>query len=180
MIESPLSSLHRTVWLALLAALIAAGAFIYVPVGPVPMTLQIYFVLLAGLILGPVYGGLAVLLYILAGAVGLPVFSGGRAGFAHLLGPTGGFLLGFVLSAIICGVAGAGRNLPIPVLLLCVLAALGVTYVLGTLRLASMLDMEMSAAASAAVAPFIAGDLVKAVAAAVSYRFLLARRLLPQ
>jgi len=178
--DSPLSSLHRMVWLSLLAALIAAGAFMYVPVGPVPMTLQVYFVLLAGFVLGPVHGMLAVLLYVLAGAVGLPVFSGGRSGFAHLLGPTGGFLAGFAVSAWACGLLGAGRRLPFVLQLAGALAALGLTCLLGTLRLAALLDMKLTGAVSVAVIPFLAGDCLKALAAVLSYRFLLTRRLLPQ
>ncbi len=180
MLDSPLASLHRMVWLALLAALIAVGAFMYVPLGPVSMTLQVYFVLLAGLIMGPVYGPLAVLLYVLAGAAGLPVFSGGRSGFAHLMGPTGGFLAGFVVAAYICGLVGGGRKTPLPILCCGVCVAIGVVYLVGVWRLAAVLDMEMQGAFALGLMPLAVGDLFKVLAAVLSYRFLFFRRLLPR
>lgn len=92
-------------WLAipLLTVLIAAGAFLELKVGPVPLTLQSYFVLLAGFVLGPWRGALACVLYLLAGLVGLPVFAGGTSGWERFLGPTGGFLWSFPLAAAVAG-----------------------------------------------------------------------------
>ena len=63
-----------------------------IPVGPIPIVLQNALAVLAGLLLGPLFGGLSVLLFLVAGAVGLPVFSGGSGGFAVFAGPTGGGL----------------------------------------------------------------------------------------
>ena len=99
-------------WLAipLLAALIAAGAFLELDLGPVPLTLQSYFVLLAGFVLGPWRGALAATLYLLAGLVGLPVFAGGTSGWQRLLGPTGGFLWSFPLAAGVAGWATKDRT----------------------------------------------------------------------
>ncbi len=88
------------------AALIAACALLpAIPVGAgiVPITLQTFGVLLAGAVLGSRRGGLAVLLYLVVGAAGLPVFAGGKAGLGVLTGPTGGYLIGFVLAAFLCG-----------------------------------------------------------------------------
>ena len=82
--------LRRTVQASLFAALIAAGAFLAVPIGPVPIVLQNMFVLLAGLLLGPRWGLAGVGIYLLAGAIGLPVFAGGTGGIGRMLGPTGG------------------------------------------------------------------------------------------
>lgn len=75
------------------------------PLGEIAFTLQTFFVLLAGYFLGSRGGALAVLLYLAAGAAGLPVFSGGSAGVERILGPTGGFLLSFLLLAAIAGIA---------------------------------------------------------------------------
>jgi len=82
---------------------LAAQIAIPLPFTPVPVTLQTLAVLLAGALLGPRRGALAVLAYIGEGLAGLPVFAGGKAGIAHLLGPTGGFLAGFVAAAFLVG-----------------------------------------------------------------------------
>lgn len=93
------------IWVPACAAAITAGAQVEVPLGEVPFTLQSFFVLLAGFLLGSLRGTLAAALYLAAGACGLPVFSGGAAGFARLAGPTAGFLWGFLPMAAIAGLA---------------------------------------------------------------------------
>ncbi len=87
------------------ALFIAIGAQLALPLPgtTVPLTLQTFFVLLFGAILGPVWGTLGVVIYLLAGAFGMPVFANGSAGMQHLLGPTGGFLLGFLGAAWLAG-----------------------------------------------------------------------------
>ena len=95
---------------ALFAALM--GAFAYVafpyPLSPVPVTLQVLGVFLAGLFLGPLWGAAAMVLYLLAGAVGAPVFSGGGAGLGVLLGPNGGYLFSYPLAALAVGTLAHG------------------------------------------------------------------------
>ncbi|MDQ1330177.1 MAG: biotin transport system substrate-specific component, partial [Thermodesulfobacteriota bacterium] len=88
---------------SLLAALTAVGAYIAIPVGPVPIVLQSLFILLAGLLLGSTWGVAGVGIYLLAGAFGLPVFAGGAGGIGRFLGPTGGYLLGFLPAVYIIG-----------------------------------------------------------------------------
>ncbi|MGB8933246.1 MAG: biotin transporter BioY, partial [Anaeromyxobacteraceae bacterium] len=90
--EDRLAATHRLVWTALLAACIAVGGWLQLPIGPVPITLQPLFILIAGYLLGPARGAAAVALYVLAGVLGMPVFAGGKAGLGVLLGPTGGYL----------------------------------------------------------------------------------------
>ena len=92
-----------TAYAALLAALTAVGAYIAIPIGPVPIVLQNLFVYLMGLLLGLRWGLAGIGVYLLAGAVGLPVFSGGRGGLGHLIGPTGGYLVGFVPAVAVVG-----------------------------------------------------------------------------
>ena len=87
----------------LLAALTAVLAQVSIPLGSVPFSFQPFPVFFAGLLLGPVWGGFAVLLYIVVGLAGAPVFSGGGAGVGYLFGPTGGFLVGFLLAAVLIG-----------------------------------------------------------------------------
>lgn len=108
---------------AAFAALIAVCALlpaIQVGAGVVPITLQTFGVLLTGAVLGAKRGFLAVLLYLAVGAAGLPVFSGGKGGFGVLTGPTGGYLLGFALAALLCGLlverlprGSAARSVPL-------------------------------------------------------------------
>jgi biotin transport system substrate-specific component len=93
---------------SLLVALSAQVAF-PLPFTPVPLTLQTLVVILAAAALGSKRASLAMLLYLLEGAAGLPVFAGGRAGLAHILGPTGGYLVGFLAAAAVTGaLADAG------------------------------------------------------------------------
>ncbi len=104
--------LKRMVYAALMAALTAAGAYIAIPLGPVPIVLQNLFIMLAGLLLGGRWGLISVAVYLLAGAVGLPVFAGGTGGVGKFVGPTGGYLLGFAAAAYLIGIiseSGRGR-----------------------------------------------------------------------
>lgn len=87
---------------SLLIALLAQIRFL-VPFSPVPVTGQTFGVLLVGTLLGSRKGVLSLSAYLTEGSLGLPFFAGGAAGFAHLLGPTGGYLLGFIVAAFICG-----------------------------------------------------------------------------
>ena len=105
-------ALARFCGLALLgSAVLAASAQVVLPAWPVPATLQSLAVLLLGALGGPRLGAAAVALYLLEGALGLPVFAGGKAGPAALLGPTGGYLLGFLPAAWLAGKASGGGPL---------------------------------------------------------------------
>lgn len=175
-----ITSIHRLVWCALMAALVALGAFLQIPVGLVPFTLQPYFVLLAGFLLGSLRGALAVALYLAAGFLGLPVFAGGKAGLAVLLGPTGGFLVGFVLAAAVAGLAERsvfpswGRGLLLGA------AAVACVYVPGVVHLAGVLGVEPGRAMAVGVVPFLLQDIVKIVLAVATWRWMRARRLAPR
>ena len=95
--------LRMTVYASLLAALTAAGAYLAIPIGPVPIVLQNFFVFLSGLLLGSRWGFASISVYILVGACGLPIFSIGRGGIGHIMGPTGGYLIGFLPAVYIIG-----------------------------------------------------------------------------
>ena len=88
--------------MALFAALTAVGAFITIPVPPVPFSLQIFFAILAGALLGSHRGAISVAVYVLLGLCGLPVFTKG-AGLSYIFQPTFGYLAGFILGAWLCG-----------------------------------------------------------------------------
>ena len=152
---------RRIVFTALFAALTAACGFISIPIPgtPIPIVLQNMMVVLDGLLLGPLYGAGAALLFILAGIIGLPVFSGGTAGIARLMGPTGGFIIGYAVSALVAGlIAGKpvlGKKTSPFRISLASLCAFAVMYVPGVIHF--MRTMALC------VLPYLPGDAVKVV-----------------
>ncbi|MDP3630013.1 MAG: biotin transporter BioY [Actinomycetota bacterium] len=153
---------------SLVAALIAVGAFVSVPVGAVPITLQMFAVVLAALLLSSGGAFAATSVYVLLGAVGVPVFAGGKAGLAVLFGPTGGFLLGFVVGAIAGAEVRQFLHGRVPTVVADGFAAAVViasVYLLGWAQLVVVTDMSPVAAFAAGVAPFLVFDALKAVAA---------------
>ncbi|MFP4188212.1 MAG: biotin transporter BioY [Halobacteriales archaeon] len=145
---------------AVLAALTGAGALLSIPLGPVPITLQTFFVVLAGFVLGAKWGFVSITLYLLLGSAGLPVFSGGAAGAGHLLGPTGGYLLAFPFGAALAGFVaerGDGRKGIVRLSLKAVGSLLASWFILavGAARLMEFYGMSVEAAFAAGVAPFL-------------------------
>lgn len=156
-------------WAALLTALIAAGAFITIPLGPVPFTLQVLFVLMAGMILGPRLAGLSVVAYLLLGLVA-PVYAGGSSGIGALLGPTGGFLIGFIPASVLTGYVSQRGHQSLASLASAGVLGLAPIYLIGTTWLALQLHLSASAALATGVLPFIWLDIVKAAVAALAAR----------
>ncbi len=99
--EKLFSPLHL-ILCGLFAALIAAGSFLRIPIPPMPITLQIFFTTMAGMVLGKKLGAISVALYIFIGLIGVPIFSTG-GGLGYLLQPSFGYLPGFVAGAYFCG-----------------------------------------------------------------------------
>ena len=156
--------LQMTVYSSLMAALIAVGAFIAVPIGPVPIVLQNLFVMLAGLLLGCKWGLASVGVYLLAGICGLPVFSGGGAGLGHILGPTGGYLLGYLPAVFLIGfVSDKSRSMVMQLAGLLVGAAL--VYLFGVSWLKVVTGMTTAKAMAVGMFPLLLGDAIKIVAA---------------
>lgn len=158
------------------ALLVAAAVVPGIPVGGlgVPITLQTLAVMLTGLVLGPVRSGLAVLLYLLLGFVGLPVFSRGQSGLQVLSGPTAGYLVSFLVAAVVVGLAAqvvvrrTRRSLWVALLLTAsFVTTVAVVHVLGVLGLMVNLKLPLAAAISADL-PFLPGDLAKDVVAVVA------------
>ena len=163
---------ERTLLLAQSAtfiALLAAGAWVAIPVGPVPVTLQTFFLLLAA----PVMKRRAFIpaaLYLLLGCLNLPVFHAGLSGVGVLLGPSGGFLVGFIPAAAIAGLAYERKS---RVLRIAGLAAGTATvYACGVAWLLLSAGLTLPAAVLVGVLPFLPGDLLKAAGV-----FLLGERL---
>ena len=150
---------------ALAAALMALCSWISLPTA-VPFTLQTFALFLTLGVLGGKLGALAVGVYLLLGAVGLPVFAGFSGGLGALLGATGGYLLGFLLTALT--VWGAERlwGRSAPVFLASCLAGLGLCYLFGTVWFAAVYASSSGPVGLAAVlgwcvAPFVLPDLAK-------------------
>ncbi len=148
--------------------LIALAAQVRVPMFPVPMTLQTLAILIVGLSFGARLGVATLLAYLAEGAIGLPVFAGGGAGLAYMMGPTGGFLLGFVLMAWLAGVASDwGVTTGFPGAALVALVASATLYIPGLVWPAVAMGKAMPELMSGWMLPFLAGDAVKAVLAAL-------------
>ncbi|MFQ3620618.1 MAG: biotin transporter BioY, partial [Spirochaetales bacterium] len=161
--------LQKTVLTALSTALVAGGAFIAfpIPISPVPIVLQNFFILLMALVLGGRIGAASVALYLLLGAFGLPIFAGGKGGFAHFFGPTGGYLLGFLLAATVTGFLSHAlplRNRLIRDGISAFAGALCI-YLLGVPWLAYRLGTPIPKAVLLGVVPFLPGDVLKTIAA---------------
>ncbi|RFC68958.1 MULTISPECIES: biotin transporter BioY [Mesorhizobium] len=172
------------VLIALFAALVAVlGLAPPIMLGfiPVPITLQSMGAMLAGSILGAKRGALALLLFVLLVAAGLPVLSGGRGGLAILAGPTGGFILGWILAAWVTGYLaeraireGQGDFARIAALFgACAAGGIITLYAVGMPWVAAVAGTPLSAVAYGSLA-FIPGDLLKALAAALAARAVLA------
>lgn len=153
---------------ALLAALLSASAWVALPLGPVPVTLQTFIVAVVVLVCTPVQAAVAIGVYLLLGAVGVPVFSGVQGGVAALAGPTGGYLVGFWLA----GITGSAVRAALASRVSSTFAdaaALSIAflaiYAPGTAWLALSTGRTLAEAAAVGVVPFVVPDAVKAVAA---------------
>lgn len=157
------------IYAALFAALTAVGAFIKIPLplSPVPITLQVFFVLLAGLVLGARWGGTSMVVYVMLGVIGLPVFSGGSSGPGILLGPTGGYIIGFVAGAFVTGLIYNKANNSKIATIGAMIGGLAVIYLPGVMQLSFVANMTLQQAVAVGMLPFLIGDAIKIVAALI-------------
>ncbi|MBP3730072.1 MAG: biotin transporter BioY [Mailhella sp.] len=167
--DQSLQKVKQLAELAEFAALIAVCSIFVIPIGPVPITLQTMVIALTGMFLGVKRGMLAVMLYIFAGCLGMPVFAGGKAGIGVLLGPTGGYLLGFIAKAGICGLVSANQRTWHIIILL--LIGLVVAHAAGIIGLCLSLG-RTPYQAMLIDAAFIPGDLLKTAAAFLLWRVI--------
>lgn len=160
-----------------LAALTGVAAQIRVPLPftPVPITLQTFAVLLAGIVLGMRYGGLSQALYVGVGLAGVPWFQSGGAGLGHLLGPTGGYLIGFVAAAAAIGyvIDRYPRARRVPMLLGVLLVAnfvviygVGLPWLFVWLSVVQGTAVSLMEVLTLGLFPFVPGDVVKLLGAA--------------
>lgn len=156
---------------ALMTALTVVCAQIHIPLPPVPVSLSLFAVCLCGAIMGARWGAFSMAAYVLLGVIGLPVFAGFHGGPSALFGPTGGFILGYIPCAYISGSLCKGQS-RIRYLALSMFAATLVCYVPGLLWLKLVSGVTWQAAFTTGMLPFLPGDCLKALLAA-----MLAKRL---
>ena len=187
----------KATFIALFAAIICVGCFIKIPLGVIPIVLQNVLCILCAVLLGGIWGGAPTALFLLAGLIGLPVYSGGSGGIAVWLGPTGGFLPGYLIGAIAAGfIAGRPsleeKKITFKTALrvsLAIIAGMVILYIPGVIRFsywasaAGKVPAEKTALAytmGACVIPYIPGDLLKtalAIPLALKLRPVLAQYL---
>jgi biotin transport system substrate-specific component len=164
--------------IVIFAALTAAGAFIRIPVPPVPITLQNFFVIMAGLLLGSKAGMMSQVVYIIMGLLGLPVFSGG-GGIAYVVKPSFGYLLGFILAPGAVGLYMKNRKYSHTNIFIASILGMAVIYLIGVPYLALYMHYVLDKpdvimpAIKAGLLIFLPGDILKCVVlAAISGRVL--------
>lgn len=152
---------------ALMTAVLCILGPISVPIGAVPVSFTMVAIYFAVYLIGPKFGTISYLLYLLIGIVGLPVFSGYQGGPAKLAGPTGGYLVGFIITAIVAGIVidkFDGKILPS----ICgMVVGLAASYVLGTIWFILQSGYTLEAALAACVFPFLIFDTIKILFAAL-------------
>jgi len=160
-------SLRKITLSSLFAALTAVGAFITIPFSPVPLSLQTFFTLLAGMTLGSSIATTSQVIYVLLGAIGLPVFAGLRGGMGVLLGPTGGFLWGFIISAYLMGKLVESRKSEKNMTFYFLVGLEGTLfiYLIGILQLSLVTAIGIKKALMVGLLPFVLGDIMKLIAA---------------
>ena len=155
--------LYKAILVLAGTALLTLSAKIQVPFYPVPMTMQTFAVLVIGMAFGWKLGGLTVLAYLLEGAVGLPVFAGTPAkgiGLAYMAGPTGGYLVGFVVSALTVGyLAEKGFDRSIVATLIAMAIGTALIFLCGYVWLSELIGLEK--AFKFGVLPFMWGAVFK-------------------
>ena len=152
---------------ALMAAVMCVLGPLTVPIGAVPISLANFVICLTAWLLGPKFGTLSVAVYLCIGLIGVPVFSGYGAGLAKLAGPTGGYLVGYLLLALIGGLFIEKSNGNPVVSGIGLVLGDAACYVLGTAWFVFQMQCELGYALSVCVYPFIALDLAKIVVSCV-------------
>jgi biotin transport system substrate-specific component len=153
------------------------GAHVYIPLGftPVPITLQTLFVFLSGAVLGRKLGAISQITYIMLGASGMPFFVAGGFGTLYLLGPTGGYIFGFVAASYIIGRILKEKDSSILVIVAALAAGALAVFISGTFWLVLGLGLDIKQALLLGVIPFIPGCIIKIAIAAVITKSCLKR-----
>lgn len=159
-------NIRQMTLISLFAALTVVGAFISIPLYPVPLTLQTLFTFSAAMTLGSAMGMLSQIIYVMLGVIGLPVFAGFKTGIGILFGPTGGFLFGFIISAYIIGkIIELKKEKNFFYYFLAGVIGTIILYIIGITQLSLVTDMGIKKALMVGMLPFLPGDILKIIAA---------------
>ncbi len=154
---------------AVFAAIMCVFCVMTIPIGPVPISMATFSVMLTAVILGPKKGTISVIVYILLGAVGLPVFSGFKSGFQVLLGPTGGYLWSYALMTLFIGTLTGkqAKTKIITIIKIFIINLIGmiICYTAGTIQFMAVQQTNLAKALALCVTPFIPFDIIKAAVA---------------
>jgi biotin transport system substrate-specific component len=175
MIQNYRSPLRAMVFSALFTTLIIVGSYISIPLpfSPIPIVLSDFFVMLAGLLLGASWGMASVGLFLLAGLIGLPVFAGGKAGLAVFFGPTGGYLIGYLLGAFVIGyISNLGKRRSVIKEFIALILGNLLFFATGVPWLKVFLKLTWDKSILLGLLPFVIGNIIKIIAAVILSRFL--------
>ncbi|GKU24988.1 biotin transporter BioY [Clostridium folliculivorans] len=161
--------INDMIYAALFATLISVFGYIAIPLpfSPVPLTGQTLMIMLVGCVLTPLQAGLSVITFIFMGIIGLPVFSGGASGIGVIVGSNGGYLMGFLIGSIVICIIKNKNNSIISMISANIIGGIVVVYILGVLWLSYITGIGVYRAFIVGALPFIIGDLIKAVIAAL-------------
>ncbi len=156
--------INDILYASLFAALTSVLGYISIPLpfSPVPITGQTLGVMLAGCILTPIQAFLSMLTFVLLGIAGAPVFSGGRAGFNIIAGPSGGYIVGFLIGAVLISYLKGKKPTNLRMALATIFGGIIVIYFIGGLWLNHVTQMGLYKSVIAGAIPFIPGDILKA------------------
>lgn len=137
------------------------------PFSPVPISLTNFAIFLAVFILGMKDATISFIIYLLLGAVGVPVFSAFSGGLGKLVGPTGGYLFGFIFLALIMGFFMEHFDRKIVPTIIGMIIGMAVCYIFGTVWLAKLMSLSFNEALALGVLPYLAGDVAKIIIAVI-------------
>jgi biotin transport system substrate-specific component len=157
--------LKKMIGAAFFAAIISVLSQFVIPIGAVPHTLQVLAAVLAGVVLGPFYGAVSVVVWIFLGAFGLPVFAMGQSGLGVVFGPLGGFLMGFVVEAFVCGYCHPEKSWIRAILIglasIALVYAIGIAGFMAAFKWLLNKPMTLTQAFTVCAVPFVPFDTVK-------------------
>ena len=165
-------SVQNMVLIAVFTAIIAVCSWISVPIGPVPFTLQTFAVFVTAGLLGTKRSEISIIVFIILGTIGVPVFAGFSSGPGVIAGPTGGYIVGFLLTALIIGLImklAKGKSEITKIVITVVAMILGDIgcFAIGTVWFMVVMKMNLSASLTLCVVPYIVPDLAKIIVATI-------------